>query len=125
LDIESILGELANIHPSLVKEVWGTYTPYESICGFISDKITKWIIKNFPEMENKVMDVSGRYIGEGSRTGGTYHCWVEVRIPAGKIIIDGAYAQFFPDELPMEIRDRIRLAIFYPTDHRQAWYVKN
>jgi len=127
LGIESILGQLANIYPTLAKKILGERSDYyESICTCMSAEITSWLVSHFPELKTKVRDMHGKYTGEGSEYSGTkertFHCWVEIEVLDGKIIIDGAYAQFFPHEIPKEIRDRIRLAIFFPNDTRQEWY---
>ena len=123
MEIESILGQLANIHPSLCKDIWGSCKPYECICGSIAGKIIAWLKKNYPEQADQFIYCDGTYIGLGSRaTYGTGHCWAEIKLNEGKIIIDGAYAQFFPDDTPPEVKDRVRLAIFHPNDERQKWY---
>lgn len=129
LDIESILGQLANIHPRLVKRCWGDCDPYESICGMISSKIVGWMIETFPEITPSVFYRDGLYVGPGTEYSGgphgTSHCWVEITLEDKKrIIIDGAYAQFFPKETSPDIKDRVRLAIFHPNDERQKWYKK-
>lgn len=109
---------------------------YECICGRISEQITKFL-KDIG-IEAHYMD--GKYLGRGTEfsggKSGTSHCWVELWLklkeknPSGigdkeiKVIIDGAYAQFFPFELtPRLTRDRQRLTIFINDKTAEQWYI--
>lgn len=104
---------------------------YETICGMISDQIVKWLRT---KIGIKAQFFSGKYRGRGTEFSGgkrgTYHCWVEIEVQLTKhwiakpfkVIIDGAYAQFFPSLTPKFIRDRMRLMIFINDSIAQKWY---
>jgi hypothetical protein len=109
---------------------------YECICGNISEKITDF----FRENGIKAHYMSGRYSGRGTEfsggVNGTGHCWVELwirlkdtesqylgKMKELKVIIDGAYAQFFPFELtPKATKDRQRLMVFINDKTAEEWY---
>jgi len=130
MEIEIVLNRLRNeYYPKLYPLcfIGSLDNPIETICGDISNKITAWLNENYHELVGKICFRSGIYIGEGTEFSGgirgTCHSWVEIQLDKdNKIIIDGAFAQFFPKETPLAIRKRVRLAIFYPQDERQKWY---
>jgi hypothetical protein len=110
---------------------------YECICGSISEKITDFLREN----GIKAMYMAGTYYGRGTEFSGgekgTGHCWVELwlrlkdnieskhlgQMKELKIIIDGAYAQFFPFELtPKATKERQRLTLFINDKTAEEWY---
>jgi len=136
MDIDSILEAIRKNYKKLYNEVmkenpYFAETKCEQICGCISGKIHSWLIATFPNDSNHFLYCSGRYVGKGTEysggRSGTYHCWVEIILPnrKDKIIIDGAYAQFFPPSTPLEERERLRLRIFMPEELEESWYVKS
>jgi len=106
---------------------------YECICGSISKQITDFL----RGIGIKANYMSGTYIGRGTEFSGgkvTSHCWVELWLKLKdvyyyqnseiKVIIDGAYAQFFPFELtPRITRDKQRLTIFVNDKTAEQWYI--
>jgi hypothetical protein len=104
----------------------------ELICGEISRKI-KTFLEN---LGLRVSYMDGEYKGRGTEfSGGKYgtsHCWVEMQVKLrdqeqklSKVIIDGAYAQFFPHELTTKkFRDRVRLMFFINDPVAEEWYRK-
>lgn len=138
--------KLEKRYPTLLQDIgFRKDSTYETICGSISREIVNYLRKELG-IEGRCMD--GIYKGRGTefsgtKRGGTSHCWVEflVRLPkskgtygldtwglpkgAFKVIIDGAYAQFFDERItPRIIRDRVRLMIFMNDKTAEKWYSK-
>lgn len=122
-ELEKMLNQLYENYSQLLNS-FKFDGKYECICGTISDKIVNFFDKKLG-FQAHYMD--GTYHGRGTEfsggKSGTGHCWVELWLRVRnsildeckeiKVIIDGAYAQFFPFELtPRITRDRQRLMIF-------------
>jgi len=133
MDIEKILAELKMNYKKLHTQVMQENPFYakdksEMICGTISNKIHAWLIATYPDYSQYFHYCSGQYVGQGTEYSGgregTYHCWVEILLPnrMDKIIIDGAFAQFYPPEIPYEEKDHVRLRIFMPEEIGLTWY---
>lgn len=132
---EKLLHKLEKQFPTLLKKIGFNSTGYtwETICGAISGEITDYLRG---ELGVNASFMSGQYKGRGTEFSGgkkgTYHCWVELLVKLKKaygrkkpfsVIIDGAYAQFFPNSLtPRFIRDRMRLTIFIDDTTAKKWY---
>jgi hypothetical protein len=134
-EFEKVLKKLYAEYPSLLKAIHFNITEKESwcsnemICGSISEKITDFLQK----LGIQAHCIHGSYEGRGTEFSGgkdgTSHCWVELWIrwrdndKEFKVIIDGAYAQFFPENLtPMVVRNAQRLTIFINDKKAEEWY---
>lgn len=125
--IEEIFKILYKEYPSLLKQICFGYS-CEQICGSISTKIALFLREH---LGVEAHEMSGIYKGRGTAfsggKSGTSHCWVELWIEVERkritIIIDGAYAQFYPYSLtPKCIKDAIRLMVFLNDKEAQRWY---
>jgi hypothetical protein len=131
-ELEKALKKLYENYEKLLEQI-NFNGKYECICGTISEKITDF----FRNIGIKANYISGKYIGRGTEFSGgksTSHCWVELNLKLKdiypyqnseiKVIIDGAYAQFFPFELtPRITRDKQRLTIFINDKTAEQWYI--
>lgn len=134
VELEKALEKLYKNYAKLLEKI-NFNGNYECICGSISEKITDF----FRENGIKAMYMAGTYYGRGTEFSGgekgTGHCWVELwlrlkdvqneylRAKEIKVIIDGAYAQFFPFELtPKATKDRQRLTLFINDKTAEEWY---
>lgn len=130
--------KLEKEYPSLLKRIgFSARSTYETICGAISGEIHRFLRE---DLGIDARFVDGEYKGRGTEFSGgeegTGHCWVELLVQIKsktrtwgfpkkpfKVIIDGAYAQFFPNEMtPKFIRDRMRLTIFMNDKVAEKWY---
>lgn len=132
-ELEKALEKLYENYAKLLKNIGFEWN--ECICGSISEEITKFFKS---ELGIQAKPMLGKYSGRGTEFSGgqcgTTHCWVELclkvinkdTLPTEKeikVIIDGAYAQFFPFELtPKVTRDRQRLMIFIDDKTAEEWY---
>jgi hypothetical protein len=134
-DLEKTLEKLYQNYAKLLANIQFK-GDFECICGMISEQITKFLREQLGIQANYM---SGNYYGRGTEfsggKSGTSHCWVELWLklkeenPDGigdrelKVIIDGAYAQFFPFELtPKATKDRQRLMVFITDKTAEEWY---
>jgi len=92
----------------LLKSIYFEEGHAECICGSISAKIHRYLRRT---LGVDAYFHTGTYRGRGSRFScgddrGTGHCWVEFNFKFPRkskpktVIIDGAYAQFFPSITP-------------------------
>jgi hypothetical protein len=127
-ELDKALAKLYENYEKLLEAIG--FDGFECICGRISNQITKFLEKN----GIKANLMSGMYSGRGTEfsggQSGTSHCWVELCLKLKdcpetkevKIIIDGAYAQFFPHLTPRITRDKQRLMIFIDDKTAEEWY---
>ena len=136
-EFEGILKKLYKGYPSLLDAIHfdteddTVFSSSEMICGFISEKIVAFLQKLGVKEAHYI---HGTYCGRGTEfsggDNGTGHCWVELRLKLKdkneeqfKVIIDGAYAQFFPFDLtPRIVRNAQRLMIFIDDKKAEEWY---
>lgn len=129
-ELEKALEKLYQKYTKLLENIgFGEYN--ECICRNISEEITKFFKS---ELGIQAKPMVGQYSGRGTEfsggLSGTSHCWVELWLKLEdkyaneiKVIIDGAYAQFFPFELtPRITRDKQRLMIFINDKTAEEWY---
>lgn len=129
--LELVLKLLYKNYPNLLKKIHFRKGQYETICGNISEAIGEYL----GELGLEIRNIHGKYKGRGSEfsggSKGTWHCWIELWLnikteyssKAIDVIIDGAYAQFFPFKLtPIFVRDRVRLAVFINDKIARRWY---
>lgn len=133
IDLSSALDNLYRNFPRLLERIYFKEgETWETICGAISGEIASFLRRN-EGLESHYC--FGDYFGRGTQfsggTKGTPHCWVELWIVmtrAGldnkrmRIIIDGAYAQFYPTYTPLCIKRAVRLMIFINDPHANRWY---
>lgn len=131
-ELDKALAKLYENYEKLLEAI--QFDGFECVCGRISNQIAKF----FNEMGIKADYITGTYKGRGTEfsggESGTGHCWVELCLrlldcyesKKVKIIIDGAYAQFFPTDLtPRITRDKQRLMIFIDDKTAEEWYKGN
>ncbi len=105
---------------------WG-----EMVCGSVSQEIQRYLQN---EEEVVCNFKTGTYRGRGTEysggKNGTSHCWVEIvcrlfpRSKKIRVIIDGAYAQFFQQPFATnQFRNRVRLMIFVDDHIANRWYI--
>lgn len=131
-ELEKALEKLYQNYQKLLENI--KFDGCEYICGNISKEITRFLRR----MGINANFMSGIYHGKGTEfsggTFGTSHAWVEIPFKIKlrdeafkeiKIIIDGAYAQFFPEITPKIIKDKQRLTIFVDDPRAEEWYKGN
>ena len=130
-ELVKIFNALEKAYPILLEQIGFKDGYPEQICGDISRAINDFL-KNRLNVPSQLM--SGTYKGRGTifsgGRNGTDHAWIELKVrlkdaykrPVLRIIIDGAYAQFFPCFTPKVIRDRVRLMVFFDDKTAQRWY---
>lgn len=131
-----LLDMLVKQYPKLLKKIGFRTGSSEWICGSISNQITKFL-RTVVGIDAR--NYSGLYKGRGTEFSGgktgTPHCWVEIYVKVTnhlrygeknkpfRVIIDGAYAQFFPDIFtPNPLKNRMRLTIFVKDPIAEKWY---
>jgi len=122
LELNTLFTHLYKAYPDLLSSTNWDNGNFEEICGDITSRIARFLRKKGVEAHA----LEGKYNGRGCLRGGTYHCWVELWVTLlGRdmtIIIDGAYAQFYPMKTPSIVKDMVRLTIFYDDKEAQEWY---
>ena len=103
----------------------------EAFCWQIAEVVNKFL-RTKQGLKSHIM--TGTYTGRGTEfsggKNGTGHFWVEFwgKAPLGldnkeyTLIIDGAYAQFYPKYTPEPIKNKVRLMFFFDDPIAQDWY---
>lgn len=131
-ELITILEKVEDKHAEFIRDTEFKFNTSEMICYSMSQKIAEFLTS----IGIPAKFTEGTYLGRGTcfsgGDGGTYHCWVELQVLLDngyeryremKVIIDGAYAQFFPYGLsPERFRNRIRLMFFIGDKEAEKWY---